>query len=70
MEFKEKQKIKLLSEMKSEYRNGIYKGIKVGSIGEIIKISKINNQYILKIKWKCNSDLRVILPLDKIQLVE
>lgn len=57
--------------MSGEYKNGIYTGLPIGSIGKILKISKYyKNQYIIKIQWTCNSDLRVIYPLDKIQLIE
>lgn len=62
-------KIKLVEEMKGEYFNGEYRGIPVGSTGEILEINSLGDELILDIKWDCKRSLKVIIPDDKIQII-
>lgn len=62
-------KIQLIKEMKGEYFNEEYRGIPVGSTGDIIKIHSIGDELILDIKWSCNRSLKLIIPDDKIKII-
>lgn len=71
MKVKEGDIIILAEQMENEIRDGKYHGVPVGARGTVQKVQKwVDGTFHLMMKWDEGYGLNIILPEDKIKIIE